>query len=33
MMEAQQPGMEAETMQGIVAIPILHVATDRMPHV
>lgn len=31
--KAQQEGMQAKTVQGVVAIAILGVATDGMPHV
>lgn len=33
MMEAQQPGMQAEAVQRIVTVAILLIATDRMPQI
>ena len=33
MLEAQQPSMQTQTMQRVVTIAILHVATDGMPHI
>ena len=33
MEEAQQVGMEAEAVDGVVAIAVLHIATYGMPHV
>ena len=32
-MEAEQPRMEAETMQRVVTVTVLWIATDRMPHI
>ena len=33
MIETQQPGMQAQSMQRVVTITILCVAADRMPHI
>lgn len=31
--EAKEPGVQAEAVQRVIAIAILHVAADRMSHV
>jgi hypothetical protein len=33
MREAEQPGMQAETVEGVVAIAIFRVATNGMSHI
>ena len=33
MMEAEQPGMKTEAVQGIVAIAVFRITTDGMAHI
>ena len=33
MMEAEQPGMKTKAVQGVVAIAIFRITTDRMAHI
>ena len=33
MVETQEPGMQAQTVQGIVAITVFRIATHRVPHI
>ena len=33
MVETQEPGMQAQAMQGIITIAVFGIATDRMSHI